>query len=569
MKKALSFMLVIAMLLTQLALPVFADAAGDGWFEPDYVDPYEGLAVQSITITEGKPLIKDVSGWEDELYDENGEVIGTYFRYDISYSDAVVKVVFENGEIEENVIGELYYWLLEIYDEQSEEPWGVGKHQVTLVYRGVEATFEVEVIDNPVKSFTAVAQEKLVEGWDSYEVYEYDENGEELLYTEYEVYDTVPVFTITMKDGTVYTGTDEEIFQQTGYWTFAGDNQAENPFKIGKNTVKFIYMGVECECEIQVLPNPYKNVSIKGDKEVYLVFEGVDEKDSFETKIVSTYPYYEEFMEITTENGNVYEIDVYSDYDENGNATLDKNVSIGIGPFTTNTLESCSYFKAVYYADRMSTDILRYYVASETITGKRFEGYKAGEEIDINNLVALSTYISSDYMNYEVEDGYGVYTLSVEEVENNIEKIFGITDADVKSSDFYSGILFGKVKITDPWIDEAYIDETQTVYADGKWVAISSVVDFMTDVPVGTLTVVLNDDLTVDSIAYEEIEIEAGDVNCDGEVTAVDARVILQYVAGLIDEYDFYAFYADVNNDGEITALDARVILQQVAGLIK
>lgn len=59
-----------------------------------------------------------------------------------------------------------------------------------------------------------------------------------------------------------------------------------------------------------------------------------------------------------------------------------------------------------------------------------------------------------------------------------------------------------------------------------------------------------------------------GDVNGDGKIAATDARLILQFVAGLKTEKDLVIANADVNKDGKIAATDARMILQIVAGLI-
>ncbi len=58
-----------------------------------------------------------------------------------------------------------------------------------------------------------------------------------------------------------------------------------------------------------------------------------------------------------------------------------------------------------------------------------------------------------------------------------------------------------------------------------------------------------------------------GDANGDGQVTAVDARMVLQVVAGILTREDIIITSADVNGDGSITATDARRILQIVAGL--
>ena len=62
-----------------------------------------------------------------------------------------------------------------------------------------------------------------------------------------------------------------------------------------------------------------------------------------------------------------------------------------------------------------------------------------------------------------------------------------------------------------------------------------------------------------------------GDVDGNGQVTAIDARYILRHVAGLLegdevlDERALDA--ADMDKNNEVTAIDARFILRQVAGL--
>ncbi len=60
-----------------------------------------------------------------------------------------------------------------------------------------------------------------------------------------------------------------------------------------------------------------------------------------------------------------------------------------------------------------------------------------------------------------------------------------------------------------------------------------------------------------------------GDVNENGEITAVDARKILRYVAGLETLSEAQLLAADVNEDGSVGASDARMILQYVVGKVK
>lgn len=62
-------------------------------------------------------------------------------------------------------------------------------------------------------------------------------------------------------------------------------------------------------------------------------------------------------------------------------------------------------------------------------------------------------------------------------------------------------------------------------------------------------------------------EYKLGDVNGDKFITAVDARFVLQNVAGLKDFTPTQKAAGDVNGDGRITAVDARIILRVVAGL--
>lgn len=58
-----------------------------------------------------------------------------------------------------------------------------------------------------------------------------------------------------------------------------------------------------------------------------------------------------------------------------------------------------------------------------------------------------------------------------------------------------------------------------------------------------------------------------GDFNCDGEVNAIDAVIILQIEAGMAIPLPCTGD-ADVNHDDELDALDALLILQYSAGLI-
>jgi len=80
-----------------------------------------------------------------------------------------------------------------------------------------------------------------------------------------------------------------------------------------------------------------------------------------------------------------------------------------------------------------------------------------------------------------------------------------------------------------------------------------------------------NADVTANPI-YVEITtgpVKPGDVNFDGEIDTVDARMILQWIVGKTSFLGAQATAADVNADSKVDTVDARLILQYIVGKIK
>lgn len=67
------------------------------------------------------------------------------------------------------------------------------------------------------------------------------------------------------------------------------------------------------------------------------------------------------------------------------------------------------------------------------------------------------------------------------------------------------------------------------------------------------------------NIGYFDYSAKKGDVNGDGETDPLDASLILQYDAGLIELSAEQLRNADMNDDGEVDSADASIILQQDA----
>lgn len=81
------------------------------------------------------------------------------------------------------------------------------------------------------------------------------------------------------------------------------------------------------------------------------------------------------------------------------------------------------------------------------------------------------------------------------------------------------------------------------------------------------LDVEFNDVITEIKAKYDASECQQGDVNCDGEITAADARLALRIAATLFIPIEGIEKLADIDVSGKVTASDARTILRMAAGL--
>jgi hypothetical protein len=87
----------------------------------------------------------------------------------------------------------------------------------------------------------------------------------------------LPVFTITYKDGSAFTGTDEEIFEKTGVWTFDETDQGVKPWATGENTAKMSYLGYEFDVNFEVVESPVDSVEITEENGLTIIIKYKDD----------------------------------------------------------------------------------------------------------------------------------------------------------------------------------------------------------------------------------------------------------------------------------------------------
>ena len=118
-----------------------------------------------------------------------------------------------------------YEFPIEYIDSQEQEPWEAGNaYEVAVKVCGVETTFEA-VAKNP-KPIRSISVEKMdfKEGVGSW-MEESEENGG-VFWMQYDV--TPDRVTLTYTDESTFTGTAEEIYNETGLWLETASDQAYN-----------------------------------------------------------------------------------------------------------------------------------------------------------------------------------------------------------------------------------------------------------------------------------------------------------------------------------------------------
>ncbi len=515
--------------------------------------------IQSIDAQATFPLYENYNGYMKTLITEEGEE-KEYFEYYVMDSNPYFTITFKNGEKIEGTAEDIYYVMgddFQIVEDQYLNPWKVGENTATMVYFGYEFSFSVEVIKDNVVSVTGEPMTYLIENYSGFLQDYIDENGEVTQFFWYDIYDAEPMFTITYEDGSTFTGTDEEVYSQTGVWTYDETEQSEKPWKLGENTAKMSYLGHEFEVVFEVAESPVESVELTEEDGLYIIIKYKDDETAEKVKAIDYNVQLtdEGFVENIITKTGMLSATVYFSEEEDGITELYINV---LGK-DSNKLYNCNWIYSSMAANDVAYSSLIYATGCEDLFEKSFTGYNGVDESqDLTQMAALSTYICELFP--EEEETYYYHNLETDVVKENIKAVFGVEIEDLTSVDGYNSET-GMVEFYEPMESDYEYEVIDMNLVNGQWEKIYKVIQLSTGKS-SRMKVVIGEDITVEKIIFRT----AGDITGDGAVTAIDARRALQAVA-LIKELDeAQTLVADANCDGQVSVIDARWILQAAAG---
>ncbi len=169
------------------------------------------------------------------------------------------------------------------------------------------------------------------------------------------------------------------------------------------------------------------------------------------------------------------------------------------------------------------------------------------------------------YYEPKLEDEAVAYYCVIESDDGGIKETF--TTSPVKNSD--------TLQYADYTAYNELLAEIENIDRDLYTDESLSILDNLISVDISNRTLAQQDEIqahiddiknAVSNLVYDYI---LGDINRDGLISAVDARIVLKAVAysSGLEKLDFLA--SDANCDGDVTLVDARIILQAAAGLIE
>ena len=212
--------------------------------------------VISNVVVSDVQVVKDLNGYTKVDGDGN-----EYFYYD--YSSPQYTLYFNDGTQPKTYTGNMYYdgeyISLEYNDNQETNHWNdIGTYEVNCTFRGVETTFNVEVIANPIER-VEVEPVTVVKEMGGYFNTDYD-SGEQWYYYNY----SRPEYTVYYKDGTQSETNNYGKYVLNTYCELEyDDNQYENHWTTDINIVECTFAGVNCSFVVNVVDVPVSYVEIE------------------------------------------------------------------------------------------------------------------------------------------------------------------------------------------------------------------------------------------------------------------------------------------------------------------
>lgn len=259
LKRSISLLVALCMLLS--CAPALA-----GMVSAEEM-PVSERTVESISV-EPLTLIENTDGSYEGHWDETtGEYIDhTWFSYDIV--PEMMTVNFKDGSTITGTVHEVQeavgsYADFET-DQSHENPWGVGTHTGIATLMGVSTEYTVEIIPSPVESISVEPLALIEKAHGHSELY-WDEATGDWVKDAWFCYSIEPkTVTIRYQDGSTFTGTPEEIYDQTGYHVDSDSDQSyEKPWGVGTHTATATFMGVSAEYTVVISETPVESISVE------------------------------------------------------------------------------------------------------------------------------------------------------------------------------------------------------------------------------------------------------------------------------------------------------------------
>ncbi len=227
-------------------------------------------AAATATIAEGDTYTRHIT------YEDGSEISYEYYEPELTHPTITLTLADNTTEVYE---WENYYNIYEKYglhlyfesEQSADVKWEAGVHTATVCFGNLTADFEVEIIGNPIESFSVIPTKKLIENING--VNGEDENGNS--YFNYYIFDTQPRYIIKLKNENeprIYESWQSyQIYQDFGTSVSIIDNQSyNNQFKLGKNTLKAKFMGLTTDFVFEITENPISEITVKPNGALYL-----------------------------------------------------------------------------------------------------------------------------------------------------------------------------------------------------------------------------------------------------------------------------------------------------------